>query len=162
MTPPRDGERLDLAQFGQMLRERRGALSLRQAAAEAGVSFSTFSRVESGAQPDITSFSLLCGWLGEPPSSFFSPIAVRQSAPLDEAIAHLSADPRLGPDASAKIVLVMRSMYEALADDPVPATVLTCHLRASSVLRPGVPARLTRLLREMDERLADMVRRGEL
>ena len=74
-------ERLDLTQLGSMLRERRGKLSLRQAAAEAGVSFSTFTRIEAGAQPDLTSFTLLCAWLGVSPGQFFMPTALREVAP---------------------------------------------------------------------------------
>src|SRR5437879_3294507 len=109
---PASVEGLDLARLGEMLRERRGKLSLRQAAAEAGVSFSTFTRVEAGAQPDLTSFTLLCAWLGVSPGQFFAPVAQRQVAPIDEAIAHLAGDPRLGPDAASKIAAVLRNIYD--------------------------------------------------
>jgi transcriptional regulator with XRE-family HTH domain len=155
-------ESLDIAQLGVMLRERRGALSLRQAAAEAGVSFSTFTRIEAGAQPDLTSFTLLCAWLGLSPGQFFAPVVQRRPDPIDEAIAHLSADPRLEPDAASKIAEVLRSMYDVLALAPAPQTVIACHLRAASVLRPGVPHRLNALLHEMHDRLADRVAAGEL
>jgi transcriptional regulator with XRE-family HTH domain len=166
MTGPSDKdlgvERLDLAQLGAMLRERRGKLSLRQAAADAGVSFSTFTRVEAGAQPDLTSFTLLCAWLGTSPGHFFTQVAERQVAPIEEAIAHLSADPRLGSDAAAKIADVLRNMYEALAKTPAQRQVVACHLRAAPVLRPGVPHRLNSMLGEMHEKLAARVAAGEL
>jgi transcriptional regulator with XRE-family HTH domain len=155
-------ERLDLTQFGAMLRGRRGRLSLRQAAAEAGVSFSTLTRAEAGAQPDLTSFTLLCGWLGVSPGQFFTPVSERQAAPIEEAIAHLVADPRLEAAAAAKIADVLRGMYDALAREPAQQPVVACHLRASSVLRPGVPARLHSLLSDIHEQLVERVADGRL
>ncbi len=146
-------ENLDLSQFGTLLRAHRGSLSLRQAAAEAGVSFSTLGRVEAGAQPDLTSFTLLCAWLGVPPSQFFSPMAEKEVAPIDEAIAHLSADPRLVGGAAEKIAEVLRGMYENLANAPAERPVLACHLRAAGVLRPGVPQRLSSILTKMHAEL---------
>ncbi len=157
-----DVERLDLAHLGAMLRERRGRLSLRQAAAEAGVSFSTFSRIEAGAQPDLTSFTLLCAWLSVSAGQFFTPVAEREVAPIDEAIAHLAADPRLEPDAALKIADVLRNMYDVLARAPAQRQVVACHLRAASVLRPGVPHRLNTMLGQMHEKLAARVAAGEL
>jgi transcriptional regulator with XRE-family HTH domain len=145
-----------------MLRERREHLSLRQAAGEAGVSFSTFTRIEAGAQPDLTSFILLCSWLGVSPGQFFNPIAAREVAPIDEAIAHLVADPRLGPEAAGKIADVLRGMYDALAKAPVHRQIVACHLRAAGVLRPGVPQRLNSLLNEMHDKLTAKVAAGEL
>ena len=166
MTKPPESshnvERLDLAHLGAMLRERRGKLSLRQAAAEAGVSFSTFTRIEAGAQPDLTSFTLLSAWLGVSPAEFFTPVAERQVAPIDEAIAHLASDPRLGAEAASKIADVLRSMYDVLAATPAPRQVVACHLRAASMLRPGVPHRLNTMLGEMHDKLAARVAAGEL
>lgn len=155
-------ERLDLAQLGALLRERRGKLSLRQAAADAGVSFSTFTRIEAGAQPDLTSFTLLCAWLGVSPGEFFRPVTEREVAPIDEAIAHLASDPRLEPEAASKIADVLRNMYDVLAKAPTQRQVVACHLRAASVLRPGVPHRLNNLLGEMHDKLAARVAAGEL
>jgi transcriptional regulator with XRE-family HTH domain len=166
MTSPSDRfgsvQNLDLAQLGAMLKQHRGALSLRQAAGEAGVSFSTFTRVEAGAQPDLTSFMLLCAWMGLSPSQFFSTVARREVEPIDEAIAHLSADPRLEPDAASRIADVLRGMYDALAKAPAERSIVACHLRAAGVLRPGVPQRLNTLLCEMHDKLDSMVAAGEL
>jgi transcriptional regulator with XRE-family HTH domain len=166
VTAPTDkspaAERLDLAQLGAMLRERRGHLSLRQAASEAGVSFSTFTRIEGGAQPDLTSFTLLCSWLGVSPGQFFNSVAPREVAPLDEAIAHLVSDPRLEPEAAGRIADVLRGMYDALAIAPVHRQVVACHLRAAGVLRPGVAHRLKSLLNEMHDNLTTKVAAGEL
>ena len=156
-------ERLDVAQLGGLIRERRGHLSLRQAAQEAGVSFSTLSRVEAGAQPDLASFTRLCAWLGVPASRFFAPVASRATQPLDEAISHLQADPRLTPDAASAISSMLKTMYNSLAEsEPTPRALVACHLRASSVMRPGVPGRLSALLTDMHEELDRLVATGEL
>lgn len=157
-----DVERLDLTQLGSLLRERRGQLSLRQAAADAGVSFSTFTRIEGGAQPDLTSFTLLCAWLGASPSQFFTPVATRAVDPVEEAISHFTADPRLEPDAAGKIAGVLRGMYDALAKAPEQRPVVACHLRAAGVLRPGVPSRLNAVLTQMHDKLAVQVESGQL
>jgi transcriptional regulator with XRE-family HTH domain len=158
----REPEQLDVSHLGAMLRDRRGKLSLRQAAQEAGVSFSTFSRVEAGSHPDLTSFMLLCGWLGVAPAHFFTPAAQREIEPIEEAIAHLISDPRLEPEAAQKIADVLRGMYSALARDREAAPVLACHLRAASVMRPGVPERLNSLLAQMHSRLERKVAAREL
>lgn len=161
--PTGEVERLDLVRFGAMLRERRGPLSLRQAASDAKVSFSTFARVEGGSQPDLTSFMLLCAWLGVAPSDFFAPIAAREQSSVEVAISHLSSDPRLAPDAAVKIADVLRTMYDALAARNVAGPpAVACHLRAASVLRPGVPERLNKMLGAMNAELERLVAAGKI
>ena len=90
------------------------------------------------------------------------PTALREMAPIDEAIAHLASDPRLEPDAASKIADMLRSMYDALAKAPAQRQVVACHLRAASMLRPGVPERLNSLLGDMHDKLAARVAAGEL
>lgn len=161
--PLQETERLDLAEFGRMLRERRGTLSIRQAAADAGVSFSTFSRVEAGAHPDLATFTRLCSWLRVPAARFFNPVTERRMTPLDEAVTHLRTDPRLTPEAASTLTSVLTDMYNTLARDlPQPRTAIACHLRAASVMRPGVPHRLASLLTDMRDELERQVEAGEL
>jgi len=155
-------ERLDIAHLGQLLRERRGPLSIRQAAAEANISFSTFSRVEGGAHPDLATFTRLCAWLGVSPSKFFTPIVEREVSPLEEAITHLRTDPRLTPENAGRISSMLTEIYTALARDLAPLPVVACHLRASSVMRPGVPERLASALRDMHDELERQVDAGQL
>ena len=160
---PVETERLAIEELGRMLKERRGALSIRKAAADAGVSFSTWSRVEAGSQPDLATFTRLCTWLGVSPGRFFNPISERTASPLDEAISHLRADPRLPPEASEKISVMLQGMYEALARDVAPRRPpVACHLRAGSVLRPGVPERLGTILTDMNDELVRKIEIGEL
>ena len=156
-------ERLDTAQLGMVVRQHRGQRSMRQAAAEAGVSLSTMSRVEAGALPDLASFTALCAWAGVPPSQFFTPIAERMDTPVEVAIAHLSADPRLAPEHASSIASVIRQMYDALAATAQPAQPLVaCHLRAASALRPGVPQRLGSILADIHKALESRAESGRL
>jgi transcriptional regulator with XRE-family HTH domain len=149
---------LDISELGRLIRNKRARdeLSIRQAAAQARVSFSTLSRVEAGAQPDLATFTSLSAWLGVDPSQFFPPITRRTQTPLDEAIGHLITDPALSPEAAEQIASMVRTMYQALAQTPKPPVApLAVHLRAASVMRPGVPDRLASLLRDMQEALED-------
>jgi transcriptional regulator with XRE-family HTH domain len=167
MTGDREGatevERLDLKALGEMVHERRGTLSLRQTAEEVGVSFSTLARVEGGAQPDLTSFTKICAWLGVTPSKFFTPVAERELNQLEQAITHLQQDPRLSPEAASSIADMLKQMYGALAHGNSPTKPLVaCHLRAASAMRPGVPHRLSTLLTDMHSGLERLVEAGEL
>src|SRR4051794_19293310 len=104
---PVETERLAVGELGRLLKERRGDLSIRKAAADAGVSFSTWSRVEAGSQPDLATFTRLCTWLGVSPARFFNPIIERETSPLDQAISHLRTDPRLDDIAAERISSVL-------------------------------------------------------
>src|ERR1700678_1544617 len=94
-------------ELGRLVRDYRGRQSIRQAAAEAGVSFSTLSRVEAGAQPDLATFLRLCAWLEVPPERFFRDAAQRPTDTLDAVSGHLFADPKLSPDAAERIAHVV-------------------------------------------------------
>lgn len=163
--PPQEVERFDVAQLGVLLREHRASLSLslRRAAEEANVSFSTFTRVEAGSQPDLASFTALCAWMGVPPSQFFVPVAIRETEPLEDVIFHLRNDPRLTPEASASISSILKDLYSKLANRIEPQQPLVaCHLRAASTLRPGVSERLSSMLSDMHSQLVAKVADGEL
>ena len=156
-------ELLDVAELGRMLRERRGDLSLRKAAEQAKVSFSTFARVEDGAHPDLASFTRLCAWLKVSPSLFFKPVQAREISPFEQALRHLKTDPQLSPGAAEAISAVMRDLYAKLAQEIPPSRELVaCHLRAKATLRPGVPQRLAGLLTDMHSELTRLEAAGQL
>lgn len=56
--------RITIEQLGPMLKERRGNRSIREVARQIEISAATLSRIESGKQPDIETFSKICKWLG--------------------------------------------------------------------------------------------------
>ena len=147
---------LDTNRLAGLLKDRRGKLSLRQAAAEADVSFSTFTRVESGSQPDLVSFTKLCGWLGVHPSEFFAPVAAKKPSGIEEVMVHLRRDPNLTPGAVESLETFLLEMYKKLARPIEGSQSVACHLRAANVLRPGVPARLSALLVDLEKNIRDM------
>ena len=145
------------------LRRDENGLSVRQAAESAGVSFMTLSRVESGSQPDLTTFLKLCSWLQVKPERFFLRGARRESDTLEEVASHLATDPRLDPEAASKIASVVSDMYEALASKLEPARPpVACHLRAASILRPGVSDLLGAALGDMHDKLVELDASGAL
>jgi transcriptional regulator with XRE-family HTH domain len=169
VNEPADGaegqaEILAIGELGHLVRERReiNRLSVRQAARDADVSFATLARVEDGNQPDFVTFMKLCAWLGRPPSSFFRSVAERPTDHLDNALGHLTADPRLSPDAADRIASVVRDLYAALAQPAEQVSVMDMHLRAAPVMRPGVPERLVGILTDMRQALANRIAEGDL
>ena len=59
-----------LERLGALVREKRGAKNLRDAATEIGISAATLLRVEAGKMPDVATFGKLCKWLHLDPGSF--------------------------------------------------------------------------------------------
>lgn len=51
------------------VKQKRGGMGIRAAAKEIGISPATLSRIETGKQPDLRSFKLLCEWLNIDPST---------------------------------------------------------------------------------------------
>tara|TARA_R110002110_G_scaffold98025_2_gene251295 strand:- start:632 stop:967 length:336 start_codon:yes stop_codon:yes gene_type:complete len=61
---------LNLTELGQKIVAKRGPSGVRAAAKEIGVSPATLSRIENGQLPDLSTFALICKWLGEDPAEF--------------------------------------------------------------------------------------------
>ena len=122
----------------------------------------TLSRVEAGAQPDLSTFLRLCAWLHVPPETFFASTAHRETETPEVILQHLLSDPRLGHEAAARIASVVEDMYAAFAREPTHPPAVSCHLRAASVLRPGVAGRLGQLLQDMQARLSELDDEGAL
>ena len=55
---------ITLESLGLALREKRGGRGLREVAKEMEISPATLSRIETGRQPDLETFSKVCKWLG--------------------------------------------------------------------------------------------------
>lgn len=61
---------LAIGEFGALIARKRGGRGIRAAAAEAGVSSATLSRVENGHMPDLLTFAKICRWLEVDPREF--------------------------------------------------------------------------------------------
>ena len=60
--------KIRLEQLGMAIKEKRGNRGLREIAKEMKVSHTTLSRIESGKQPDLETFSKICHWLDISPA----------------------------------------------------------------------------------------------
>jgi transcriptional regulator with XRE-family HTH domain len=143
---------LDISELGGLVKERRevSGLGLRDAAAEAGVSFNTLSRIERGHIPDLGTFRRIVDWLGIDPAQFFAPPERRFEPTPDLVAQHLRHDPALSDEAAAQIADLVRTMYTSLAQPPLELAV---HLRAAHTFKPAAADLLADLLQEMQAKL---------
>jgi transcriptional regulator with XRE-family HTH domain len=138
--------------LGEFVRERRlrENLSLRDAAAQAHVSFNTLGRVERGQVPDLATFMKLVSWLGLEPERFFMP-QQRRSIPTPELVADLlRQDPDLPADAAQRLSSLLTELYANYAR---PRAELAVHLRAARTFDPAAAVLLTEIVETIQERL---------
>lgn len=79
---------LAMQDLGRLLTAKRGSRGVRAAALDAGVSSSTFSRVENGHIPDLETFAKLCVWLGRDPKEFLGIEGVKSEGVAPAAVVH--------------------------------------------------------------------------
>ncbi|HEY0695194.1 MAG TPA: helix-turn-helix transcriptional regulator [Kribbella sp.] len=143
--PASDGQP-NVTQLGAVLKARRRAqrLSLRDLAAEIGVSLNTLSRVERGYVPELKNFQRIVDWLDVPAEAFLEPADTPASTP--EIIArHLRSDQRLTDNAAAQIAQIVEEMYYKLAGE----RQLALHLRSAQTFTPAAGALLAEILTDM-------------
>lgn len=63
---------MDVAALAEAMAAKRGAIGVRAAARDAGISPATLSRIENGHVPDLETFEKICQWLGADPSQFLT------------------------------------------------------------------------------------------
>ncbi|WP_183408314.1 helix-turn-helix domain-containing protein [Nocardioides pocheonensis] len=145
-------ERLQPA-LGVALRaeRRRRHQSLRDLAAEIGVSFNTLSRVERGHVPELRNYERIVNWLSAPGQGLFEAPGQRPSTP--ELIArHLYTDGRLDATAANKMMALIQDMYTELA---APSPAFAVHLRSSQTFLPEVGTLLASALEDMHQSLVE-------
>lgn len=145
MTDPKE-----LNPLARALRAERRAqrMSLRDLAAEIGVSFNTLSRVEHGHIPDLTNYERIVGWLGVPITTFLEPDF--EDTP-DLIARHLYTDSRLSPEDAETIADVVQQMYAQLA---LEESALSVHMRSAKTFLPAAGDRLASVLEDMHRQLA--------
>lgn len=79
---------LPIAELGRLITRKRGSRGIRAAAAEAGVSSATLSRVENGHMPDLVTFAKICRWLEVDPREFLGVAIEERSASKPQTVAH--------------------------------------------------------------------------
>jgi transcriptional regulator with XRE-family HTH domain len=109
--------------LGKVLRERRGALGIREVADDIGVSPATLSRVERGKLPDLNTFSMICKWLRVDPSEVLGTkkvlgkhLADSSSSQRQITAAHLRADAALSPEAASDLAELILAAHRATSE----------------------------------------------
>lgn len=102
------------------VRAKRGAIGIRAAAAEIGISHMTLSRIESGKLPDLKTFQLVCRWLELDPNSIlgFSTDGVRRTA-QSMPVVQFRADKALSPQTAlhlAELILAIQAQASVTPD----------------------------------------------
>jgi transcriptional regulator with XRE-family HTH domain len=140
-----------ISQLGARLRAQRRAkrLSLRDLAAQIGVSLNTLSRVERGHIPDLKNFQRIVDWLNVPAEIFLEPPTDAASTP-EIIVRHLRSDPRLSSHAVDKIAELVEDMYDQLANEQQTVAI---HLRSAKTFTPAASALLSEILSEMRSEL---------
>jgi len=105
-----------LSSIGPLVREKRGAKGIREAAQEIGISSATLSRVENGKLPDLDTFSKVCRWLKIDPSEILgceAPAVKGSIQGQGMVFAHLRAEKTQSAEvaqALAEMILAAQSM----------------------------------------------------
>jgi transcriptional regulator with XRE-family HTH domain len=144
---------LDIEALARALRKRRRGegLGLREAARQAEVPPTTFSRVEEGRLPDLATYRRLVSWLGVSSDAFMQSRRVRLDSTPEIIAEHLRTDQNLSPAAATRIADLVAELYNALVT-PVGAPV-AMHLRAAKTFEPSAMELLGSLLDDMQRAL---------
>jgi len=105
---------MNIAALAEQIAVKRGAVGVRAAARDAGISPATLSRVENGNVPDLETFEKLCRWLGEDPGRFLD-------APLAGVVASVqfrakSTRAKETADALGSVILAVQAMLDKEAE----------------------------------------------
>lgn len=100
--------------LGVMLRKKRGGMGIRDAAKEIGIPPTTLARVESGKQPDLDNFRLICQWLEVDPATILGlQPAVDNTAPVVAPVeAHLRANKELSPETAKGLTALIMAVQK--------------------------------------------------
>lgn len=106
---------LRLSELGSLVRQKRGTLGVRAAAAEAGVSSATFSRVENGQIPDLATFAKICLWLGVDPKQFLG-LPEEKSEKPPAAYVHFKKDVAINQETATSLARLILVADKAMKD----------------------------------------------
>ena len=73
--------KLPIDDLGRLVATKRGGRGVRAAAADAGISPATLSRIENGHMPDLETFAKVCRWLERDPREFLGFETAKAEAP---------------------------------------------------------------------------------
>jgi transcriptional regulator with XRE-family HTH domain len=94
---------LPIEELGRLITRRRGLRGIRAAAAEAGVSPATLSRVENGNLPDLATFAKICRWLDVDPARFLGVERGEALQVQSKAVAHFRKKPTVSKETATSL-----------------------------------------------------------
>jgi DNA-binding Xre family transcriptional regulator len=104
--------KLTLQTLGRKLIEKRGAMGIREAAQEIGVSPATLSRVERGHMADLETFGKICRWLNVDPGEVLGVSASAADRPRIGV--HFRKDQALKPGTAHALAQMILAAQRAL------------------------------------------------
>jgi transcriptional regulator with XRE-family HTH domain len=104
---------VDMDLVSEMLKSKRGSMSLRKAAESIGVSAPTLQRLEAKQVPTASSLVKIAQWLGVSVDDLRrSDKAERRRSTVEQIEVYLRADPDLDKEAAATIANVVKQVYD--------------------------------------------------
>ena len=101
-----------MEQLGLKLKQQRGGRGIREVAAEIGISPATLSRVETGKQPDLKTFTLMCKWLDVDPNTLLG-VANPSANPSAMPLAHFKANKTLSTETANQLAQLILTVQQA-------------------------------------------------
>lgn len=99
------------------LKQKRGNRGIREVANEIGISHATLSRIESGKQPDLETFTRICKWLEIDPNSilgFRKKQPVNQDSPVP--VAHFRAQKTMNATTASHLAELILAVQKAASN----------------------------------------------
>ncbi len=92
------------------LKQKRGKRGIREVAREIGIGHATLSRIESGKQPDLATFTKICIWLNVDPNAILG-FNVNSTASVPNA--HFRAEKAMSPDTAKHLAELILAVQKA-------------------------------------------------
>lgn len=105
-------ETLPIQDLGRLIVKKRGTRGVRAAAAEAGVSSATLSRVENGNVPDLATFAKICRWLEVDPATFLG-VETGEKPVKQAAVVHFRKKKTFSPETAASLAELILAAQRA-------------------------------------------------
>ncbi|RJQ37893.1 XRE family transcriptional regulator [Candidatus Microgenomates bacterium] len=96
------------------LKHKRGNRGIREVAKEIGISHATLSRIESGKQPDLETFTKICKWLEIDPNSILG-FQKKQSIAdsVSMPVAHFRAEKTMSTTTASHLAELILAVQKA-------------------------------------------------
>ncbi len=94
------------------LKQKRGNRGIREVANEIGIGHATLSRIESGKQPDLDTFTKICKWLEIDPNSILGFRKKQSTAPA----AHFRAEKTMSTTTASHLAELILAVHNAASN----------------------------------------------